>query len=131
VIPFIDQILQGDLQAPRKQRHTAYRIWARRREERPDCPVAERTCTIGSLPWGCWRGKCAWPRATTGAWKRRWIGMRLMPIWAANARSCMCLHCAAWRVGRHSTVLSRTPHSRPSWKLTSWPLPGLAGSFID
>src|SRR5271169_1681720 len=42
-IPFIDQILQGDRQAPRKQRHTAHRIWARLREERPDCPVAERT----------------------------------------------------------------------------------------
>ena len=43
VIPFIDEILQGDRQAPRKQRHTAHRIWARLREERPDCPVAERT----------------------------------------------------------------------------------------
>jgi len=42
-IPFIDEILQGDRQAPRKQRHTAHRIWARLREERPDCPVAERT----------------------------------------------------------------------------------------
>src|SRR5579863_2128978 len=39
-IPFIDQILQSDRQAPRKQRHTAHRIWARLREERPDCPVA-------------------------------------------------------------------------------------------
>ena len=42
-MPFIDAILQGDRQAPRKQRHTAHRIWARLREERPDCPVAERT----------------------------------------------------------------------------------------
>jgi transposase len=42
-IPFIDQILQDDRQAPRKQRHTAHRIWARLREERPDCQVAERT----------------------------------------------------------------------------------------
>ena len=42
-IPFIDQILQGDRQAPRKQRRTAHRIWVRLHEERPDCPVAERT----------------------------------------------------------------------------------------
>src|SRR5260221_1869100 len=42
-IPFIDQILQGDRQAPRKQRHTAHRIWVRLGEEMPDCPVAERT----------------------------------------------------------------------------------------
>src|SRR5205809_6190829 len=43
VIPFIDQILQGDRQAPRKQRHTAHRIWVRLGQEMPDCPVAERT----------------------------------------------------------------------------------------
>jgi len=40
-IPFIDQILQGDRQAPRKQRHTAHRIWARlrypRRGKSPPC----------------------------------------------------------------------------------------------
>src|SRR5438105_1861319 len=42
-IPFIDAILQGDRQAPRKQRHTAHRIWVRLREELPNCPVAERT----------------------------------------------------------------------------------------
>jgi len=42
-IPFINQILQGDRQAPRKQRHTAHRIWVRLCQEMPDCPVAERT----------------------------------------------------------------------------------------
>src|SRR5712692_5986871 len=42
-IPWIDAILQGDRQAPRKQRHTAHRIWVRLREELPECPVAERT----------------------------------------------------------------------------------------
>ena len=34
---FIDQILQADRKAPRKQRHTAKRIWERMREE-----IAER-----------------------------------------------------------------------------------------
>ena len=42
-IPFIDEILQSDRQAPRKQRHTAHRIWVRLREERADCAAAERT----------------------------------------------------------------------------------------
>jgi hypothetical protein len=42
-IPFIDQILQSDRQAPRKQRRTAHRIWVRLRQEAPDCQVAERT----------------------------------------------------------------------------------------
>jgi len=40
---FIDQILLTDLQSPRKQRHTAHRIFCRLREERPDSHIAERT----------------------------------------------------------------------------------------
>ena len=39
----IDEILQTDQQAPRKQRHTAHRIWERVRQERPASPVAEAT----------------------------------------------------------------------------------------
>ena len=37
----IDRILQLDLEAPRKQRHTAHRIWTRLRLENPDPPVGE------------------------------------------------------------------------------------------
>jgi len=40
---FIDGILQSDREAPRKQRHTAHRIWERIRQEHPDSPVAEAT----------------------------------------------------------------------------------------
>ena len=40
---FIDRILDEDQQAPRKQRHTAHRIWTRLREERPECPLGEAT----------------------------------------------------------------------------------------
>ena len=40
---FIDGILEADRQAPRKQRHTAHRIWQRLRSERPEAPVAEVT----------------------------------------------------------------------------------------
>jgi len=38
---FIDAILQGDENAPRKQRHTAHRIWSRIRKELPEVGVAE------------------------------------------------------------------------------------------
>jgi len=38
---FIDRILNEDQQAPRKQRHTAHRIWTRLREQRPDHPLEE------------------------------------------------------------------------------------------
>lgn len=40
---FVDQILEADKKAPRKQRHTAHRIWERIRRELPQCRVCERT----------------------------------------------------------------------------------------
>jgi transposase len=43
VMPFIESILEGDRQAPRKQRHTAHRIWQRIRAEMPERAVAEST----------------------------------------------------------------------------------------
>jgi transposase len=40
---FIDEILEADRQAPRKQRHTAHRIWVRITRERSSSPIAEST----------------------------------------------------------------------------------------
>src|SRR5205807_3964837 len=40
---FIDEILRADQQAPRKQRHTAHRIWQRIGAERSEVTVAEST----------------------------------------------------------------------------------------
>jgi len=42
-VEFIDAILEADRKAPRKQRHTAHRIWARMQQELPACKIAERT----------------------------------------------------------------------------------------
>jgi transposase len=39
----IDAILEADQHAPRKQRHTAHRIWARLREKYSEHPIAEPT----------------------------------------------------------------------------------------
>jgi len=39
----IERMLEADRQAPRKQRHTAHRVWARLREEQPEFPIAEVT----------------------------------------------------------------------------------------
>lgn len=39
----IDGMLESDRQAPRKQRHTAHRIWVRLRKEHPEHPVGEPT----------------------------------------------------------------------------------------
>jgi transposase len=43
VAGFIDEILEADRQAPRKQRHTAHRIWVRITRERSDHRIAEST----------------------------------------------------------------------------------------
>ena len=40
---FIEEILLSDKTAPRKQRHTAHRIWVRLCQEMSQCPVAEST----------------------------------------------------------------------------------------
>jgi hypothetical protein len=37
----IERMLESDLIAPRKQRHTAHRIWTRLRAEHPEVPTAE------------------------------------------------------------------------------------------
>ena len=42
-VPFIDTILEADRKAPRKQRHTAHRIWIRLRREMPEIVVGEST----------------------------------------------------------------------------------------
>jgi len=42
-ITFINEILEADRKAPRKQRHTAHRIWRRICEEKPDLMVSEST----------------------------------------------------------------------------------------
>jgi transposase len=42
-VEFIDVILGEDRKAPRKQRHTAHRIWQRIKVELPDCEIRERT----------------------------------------------------------------------------------------
>lgn len=43
VATFIDSILEADRRAPRKQRHTARRIWKRIRQEMPEVAAAEST----------------------------------------------------------------------------------------
>jgi len=43
LMPFIEAILTSDRRAPRKQRHTAHRIWQRIKAEWPEVVVAEST----------------------------------------------------------------------------------------
>jgi len=70
VMEFIDEILREDQTAPRKQRHTAHRIWERIRQERSDS-VAEATVrrfvrerkqelVLTSRRWNCFDGHGIW-----------------------------------------------------------------------
>src|SRR5512142_391418 len=42
-LPYIEQMLEEDRKAPRKQRHTAHRIWCRLQAEHPEMEVGEST----------------------------------------------------------------------------------------
>jgi uncharacterized protein (UPF0147 family) len=46
---FIDAILQADQKAPRKQRHTAHRIWVRLLREKPEVKVSEASVRLHVL----------------------------------------------------------------------------------
>ena len=47
----IEQLRQLDPEAPRKQRHTAHRIWTRLKAEHPEHPVGDMSRN-GSGNWG-------------------------------------------------------------------------------
>lgn len=53
---YIDQVLSNDLSAPRKQRHTAHRIWVRLKEDRPDHALGEATVREYVRQWKQERG---------------------------------------------------------------------------
>jgi hypothetical protein len=38
-VEFVDAVLEADRKAPRKQQHTAHRIWERIQQELPDCKI--------------------------------------------------------------------------------------------
>jgi hypothetical protein len=68
---FVDGILEADRKAPRKQRHTAHRIWERMRVEFPSARSVRGPsgCMFVNerLPWACWFTKHSCRRAMTGA----------------------------------------------------------------
>jgi len=87
VMEHIDRMLASDLEAPRKQRHTAHRIWMRLCSEHPDHSVGEATVRryvqvwrrSGSSPsarTGATRASTATRPAATkkAAWKVSWAG---------------------------------------------------------
>src|SRR5438094_6848457 len=130
---FIDEILRADQQAPRKQRHTAHRIWQRIGAERSEVTVAESTVRhyvcrrkqeLGmaeretfvpqSYDWGS-EAQVDWYEA-------------FAEVWASCAR-CIASRCARWREAERFIAPTITPPSRRFWKHTSSRFSSSAGCF--
>ena len=99
VQPFIDAILEADRTAPRKQRHTAHRIyngsgasyqstgWRRQR-----CACM---CANANTSWAGRPARPAYRRVTRRAGKVRSIGTRRGRSSVVSRSSCRCSRCAA------------------------------------
>jgi len=76
----IDRMLESDRRAPRKQRHTAHRIWMRLRQEYPAFPIAEPTVRRyvqrRKQELGLMAGKCSFHRVTPGDRKAKLTGSK-------------------------------------------------------
>jgi hypothetical protein len=120
----IDRILEADRHAPRKQRHTAHRIWTRLvksilASRSPNRPCGDM-CKNGSKNSASAAASRSCPRATTGARRLRWIGSKRWRSWTASPASCSCSRCAAWRRETRFIGLTRTRRSKPCWRRTNW-----------
>ena len=77
----IDRILEEDRDAPRKQKHTAHRIFTRLRKEHPEHPVSEPTVrryvAARKRELGLVAVKYSCRRVTSSARRLRWTGSRL------------------------------------------------------
>src|SRR5215813_5251946 len=123
VIEFIDGILEADRTAPRKQRHTAHRIWQRIVTELPDRRIAEVSVRRyvrerkHQLGWST-RTVCVPQSYQPGQegqvdWYEAWAEL------AGSRRCCRCLRCGAWQAARPSIARTTGRPNRHSWKLTN------------
>src|SRR4051794_41498293 len=134
VAAFIDTVLDEDRRAPRKQRHTARRLYRRILTECPDATVAESTVRHHvrerKHQMGLERRETfvpqsyGWAQEAQVDWYEAWVTS------AMSAPGCRCSRCARWPAGRRSTAPIGTQRSRRSWKRTSTPSPTSAGCFI-
>ena len=129
-IPFIDAILEADRKAPRKQRHTAHRIWTRLRRELPEVDVSgstvRRYVRLRKAAMGLLGHEIFVPQSyELGGeaqidWYEGWVQFHPSdedlspgtPNWMACRARCTCSACAAWRAAERFTGLTRTPPRR-------------------
>jgi hypothetical protein len=113
---FIDGILQSDREAPRKQRHTAHRIWLRIRQERPDSPVAEATVLHyvrrRKQELGLAAREAFVPQSYDWGIEAQWIGTKLRWSSRRAARPHIFSACAAWRAAVRFIRRTFTPRGK-------------------
>ena len=123
VTPFIEAILETDQKAPRKQRHTAHRIWCRIQTEMPEAQVGE--CTVrryvrrrkielrlaSQEPFV--PQSCRWGEEGQVDWYEAYVDI------AEERQKAQIFPCAAWPVAELSIVPFPKRTSRHFWKGTS------------
>jgi hypothetical protein len=133
-IDFIEEILQADRQAPRKQRHTAHRIWKRIQQERPEVRVSETTVRryvqhrrrqLGMADREVFVPQSyGWGDEAQVDWYEAVIELQ------GERRRVYLFSMRSMASGGHFIGPTFTPHSRRSWKPMSWPSITLA-AFSD
>ena len=129
--PFIEAILQADENAPRKQRHTAHRIWSRIREELPAVSIAEssirRYVRERKIELGLVKHETFIPQSYT------W-GQEAQVDWyeayadIGGEREKAYVFCMRSMASGGAIAPSRTAASKRFWKRTNWGLP-ISGEF--
>src|SRR5512145_3350984 len=130
-IAFIEQMLEADRKAPRKQRHTAHRIWRRLKAEHPELDIAESTVRryvrVRKQELGLARAEVfvpqsyQWGQEGQVDWYEAWSRS------TAKSRRSTCFACGAWPAAVPFTERIHTPASRRFWRRMSWRSPILAG----
>jgi hypothetical protein len=123
VVGFIDGILDADQRAPRKQRHTAHRIYERLRQARPEHGIAESTVRRyvreRKAALGLLTRETFVPQSYAWGARRRSIGTKRRATSATSGSSCRCLRGGAWPAGPRSIAPIATRPSKRSWRPTS------------
>jgi hypothetical protein len=124
---FIDALLEADRKAPRKQRHTAHRIWCRIRAEMPEVKAAESTIRRHvrerKVKLGLTRRETFIPQSYS------WGAEAQVDWYEAYVEICgerqkhICFACGVWPEEEPSIARFRTPVSRLFSKPTSWRSP--------
>ena len=121
----IEGMLESDLKAPRKQRHTAHRIWARLRDEHPEVSIAEATVrryvALRRREMGLKGAEVFVPQSYSWGQEAQvdWFEAARRN-WEAKHATCSSSQCGAWHRETLFTVRTPTPPNRHFWRRTSW-----------